>query len=89
LQGDATSDAVLREAGIERARGLLAATESDASNIYITLSARHLSAALFIIARANHAGTEAKLKMAGADRVLSPYAIGGHQMANLALQSGS
>ena len=89
LQGDATGDEVLRKAGIEHAKGLLAATDSDADNIYITLSARHLNATLFIVARANHAETEAKLKMAGADRVLSPYAIGGHQMANLALQSGS
>src|SRR5437868_2095113 len=89
LQGDATSDEVLREAGIEHAKCLLAATESDANNIYITLSARHLSTTLFIVARANHAETEAKLKMAGANRILSPYTIGGHQMANLALQSGS
>ena len=89
LQGDATSDEVLRMAGIEHAKCLLAATEHDANNIYITLSARHLSTTLFIVARANHGETEAKLKMAGADRVLSPYTIGGHQMANLALQSGS
>ena len=60
---------------------------NDANNIYITLSARHLSASLFIVARANHAETEAKLKMAGANQILSPYTIGGHQMANLALQS--
>jgi len=89
LQGDATSDEVLREGGIEHAECLLAATENDANNIYITLSARHLSTSLFIVARANHAETEAKLKMAGADRILSPYTIGGHQMANLALQSES
>ena len=89
LQGDATSDELLHEAGIEHAKCLLAATENDANNIYITLSARHLSNTLFIVARANHEDTEAKLKMAGADRVLSPYTIGGHQMANLALQSGS
>src|SRR5205085_8742873 len=86
LQGDATSDEVLREAGIEHAKCLLAATESDANNLYITLSARHLSTSLFIVARANHAETEAKLKMAGANHILSPYTIGGHQMANLALQ---
>ena len=88
MQGDAISDEVLREAGIQRAKGLLAATEDDANNIYITLSARHLNENLFIVARANHNDTEEKLKLAGADRVLSPYTIGGHRMANLALQPG-
>ncbi len=87
LQGDATVDAVLREAGIQHAKCLLAATDNDAHNIYITLSARHLSSKLFIIARSNHDETEAKLQLAGADRVLSPYTIGGHQMAYLALES--
>jgi len=87
LQGDATSDALLREAGIQHAKCLLVATDNDAHNIYITLSARNLNSRLFIIARSNHDETEAKLKLAGADRVLSPYTIGGHQMANFALQS--
>jgi len=87
LQGDATSDAVLLEAGIEHAKCLLVATDNDTHNIYITLSARHLSSKLFIIARSNHDEAEAKLKLAGADRVLSPYTISGHQMANLALES--
>jgi len=87
LQGDATSDAVLLEAGIQHAKCLLVATDNDAHNIYITLSARHLSSKLFIIVRSNHDETEAKLKLAGADRVLSPYTISGHQMANLALES--
>src|SRR5436305_3260130 len=88
LLGDATSDDVLREAGIQYAKCLLVATDNDANNIYITLSARHLSGKLYIVARANHNETEAKLKLAGADRVLSPYTIGGHRMANLALQPG-
>lgn len=88
LLGDATSDDVLREAGIQYAKCLLVATDNDAHNISITLSARHLSSKLFIVARANHNETEAKLKLAGADRVLSPYTIGGHRMANLALQPG-
>lgn len=87
LQGDATGDAVLLEAGIQHAKCLLVATDNDAHNIYITLSARHLSSKLFIIVRSNHDETEAKLKLAGADRVLSPYTISGHQMANLALES--
>lgn len=88
IQGDATSDDVLREAGIQHAKCLLVATDNDAHNISITLSARHLSSKLFIVARANHDETEAKLKLAGADRVLSPYTIGGHRMAKLALQPG-
>jgi voltage-gated potassium channel len=88
LLGDATIDDVLREAGILYAKCLLVATDNDAHNISITLSARHLSRKLFIVARANHNETEAKLKLAGADRVLSPYTIGGHRMANLALQPG-
>src|SRR6266571_1513356 len=57
-------------------------------NNYITLSARHLNSKLFIVARANHTETEAKLKLAGADRLFSPYKIAGHRMANLALQPG-
>lgn len=88
LQGDATSDDVLREAGIERAKCVLVATDDDAHNISITLSARHLNNRLFIIARANHDETEAKLRLAGADRILSPYAIVGRRMANLAIQPG-
>lgn len=86
LQGNAASDDVLREAGILHAKTLLVATENDANNIFITLSARNLKRDLFIVARANHDETETKLKLAGASRVLSPYAISGHRMANLAMQ---
>ncbi len=86
LQGDATNDDLLREAGVQHAKCLLAATDNDAHNISITPSARHLNRELFIVARANHIETEAKLKLAGADRVLSPYTIAGYRMANLAIQ---
>ncbi len=86
LQGNAASDDILREAGIQHAQALLVATDQDANNIYITLSARNLNPNLHIVARANHDETLVKLKRAGADRVLSPYAIGGHRMANLAIQ---
>jgi voltage-gated potassium channel len=86
LKGDAASDEILREASIQYAQALLAATDQDANNIYISLSARNLNPNLLIVARANHDETVVKLKQAGADRVLSPYAIGGHRMANLALQ---
>lgn len=86
LQGDAASDDVLREAGIQHAQALLAATDQDANNIFITLSARNLHPNLLIVSRANHDETIVKLKRAGANRVLSPYTIAGHRMANLALQ---
>jgi voltage-gated potassium channel len=86
LQGNASSDDILREANIPYAQALLAATDQDANNIYISLSARNLNSNLLIVARANHDETVVKLKRAGADRVLSPYTISGHRMANLALQ---
>lgn len=64
------------------------ATDNDAHNISITLSARHLNRTVFIVARANHDETEAKLLLAGADRVLSPYTIARRRMAHLSLQPG-
>ena len=64
------------------------ATDNDAHNISITLSARHLNSKLFIVARANHTETEVKLKLAGATRVVSPYTIGGQRMADVALEHG-
>jgi voltage-gated potassium channel len=88
LQGDATRDEVLKEAGIEHARGLVAALGADADNTYVTLSARGLSPSLFIIARASDAETENKLKRAGANRVVSPNTIGGQRLAKLALYPG-
>lgn len=81
LQGDATSDEVLRRAGVEQARGLVTVAASDADNVYITMSARFLSEKLFIVARAEGEGAEKKLLRAGASRVVSPYAIGGQRVA--------
>ena len=86
LLADATSDEVLKEAGIERARGLVAAVGNDTDNTYITLSARGLQPDLFIAARCSSSEAESKLRRAGADRVISPYAIGGRRMAMLALR---
>ena len=86
LQGDATSDEVLKEAGIEHARGLVAAVGSDADNTYITLSARGLRPDLFIAARASNEESEKKLKRAGADRTISPNRIGAVRMAQLVLR---
>ncbi len=84
--GDATSDEVLKEAGIEQARGLVAALGSDAESVYITLSARGLRPDLFIEARASSSMAGAKLKKAGADRIISPYSLGARRMAQLALR---
>ena len=86
LQGDATSDEVLKEAGIEHARGLVAALGTDVDNTYITLSARGLYPSLFITARASDAEAGTKLKRAGADRIVSPNSIGARRMAMLALR---
>ncbi len=86
LVGDATSDDVLRQAGVERARGLVAAAASDADNLYITISARFLSEKLYIVARAEDEGAERKLLRAGANRVVSPYVIGGQRVAQALLR---
>jgi voltage-gated potassium channel len=79
--GDATSDSVLLEAGVDRAKTLIAAIDTDAENLYVTLSGRSLAPDLFIIARARDEASEAKLIRAGADRVVNPQAIGGARMA--------
>lgn len=79
--GDATNDAVLAEAGIGRAKALIAATDTDAANLFITLSAHNLRPDLFIVARARVEETEPKLKQAGASRVVNPQSIGGARMA--------
>jgi len=86
VEGDATKDEVLKEAGIERARGLVAALGTDVENTYITLSARGLHPDLFIEARASGEEAEKKLKRAGADRIVSPQRIGARRMAMLALR---
>jgi voltage-gated potassium channel len=81
LIGDAASEKTLREAGIDRATGLVAATTTDATNIYIVLTARGLNPRLKIIARASEERAEKHLKTAGADVVISPYAAAGHRIA--------
>lgn len=86
VHGDAAVSDTLRSAGVERARGLVAAIDSDEKNIYVTLSARVLNPQLFIIARANWENAEEKLRLAGANRIISPYAIGGRRMASLAVR---
>jgi voltage-gated potassium channel len=86
LVGDATADEVLKEAGVQRARALVSAAASDADNLYITMSARFLSESLFIVARAESDGVERKLVRAGASRVIAPYSIGGHRVAQAVLR---
>lgn len=87
LCGDASHDEVLLAAGIARARSLVTAVDSDADNIYITLSARVLAPNLHIIARAGDSSAEAKLLRVGANRVLSPYSLAGRHLALLAVRS--
>ncbi len=84
--GSATEDEILQEAGIARAMGIICATGSDATNVYIVLSARGLNKDLLIISRASDGNSEAKLRRAGADRVISPYILSGRRMANLAVR---
>lgn len=86
LQGDVTDDEVLRKAGIMRARALVAAINTDAENVYVTLSARALCPDLIIVARARTEASEAKLLRAGATRVVNPQRIGGHRIAAAAVQ---
>ncbi len=86
VEGDATDDVTLRAAGVERARGLVTCIDSDANNVYVTLSARSLNPGLFIVARANSEGSDAKLLQAGANRVVSPYTNAGRRIAELAVR---
>lgn len=84
--GEATEDEVLREAGIENAKTLIAALSSDADNLFVTLSARSIRPDLFIVAKTSDQKNEQKFFQAGADRVVNPHEIGGSRMAALAMQ---
>jgi voltage-gated potassium channel len=86
IQGDATQDAVLEKAGVARARALMAASDSDAGNTYITLTAKALRPDLFVVARVGQPASEPRVRRAGADRVISPYSLAGRRMALSALQ---
>src|SRR5207248_10659425 len=86
VQRDATDDAVLQQAGIDRCRALVAAVSSDADNLYLTLSGRTLRPDLFIVAPARITSSEDQLLRAGANRVVNPQAIGGARMAAFVLQ---
>lgn len=86
LIADPTAESVLADAGIDRAKGLVCAVDSDAINVYITLTARALNPKLAIVARASNPESVDQLQRAGADRVVSPYVLSGQRMASLALQ---
>ena len=84
--GDATQDATLYQAGIERAKGLFAAVGNDSDNVFVTLSARRINPGITIVARSTSPETVHKLEIAGADRVVSPFEIAGRRMAMAALR---
>ncbi|NND76517.1 MAG: potassium channel protein [Ilumatobacter sp.] len=84
--GDATLDATLREAGIERARALVAALEGDAENLFVTLSGRAINPGLFIVARARQDESIPKLSNAGADRVVNPQELGAARMSSFVVR---
>ncbi len=80
ILGEASDDDILEDAGIRRAKGLVAAVNSDAANVFVVLSARKINPSLHIVARASSDESAAKLEIAGADRTLSPYAVGGRRL---------
>jgi voltage-gated potassium channel len=86
VEGDAASEEILKQAGIERARGLISAVDSDERAVYVTLAARALNPGLYIISRAGRPESIRRLELAGANRVISPYRMAGHRMAELAVR---
>lgn len=86
IEGDATEESTLRRAGIDRARILAAVTADDATNVFVTLSAREMNPDLTIIARGEHRGTEGKLRSCGADTVVMTTNIGAAKIAQLIMR---
>ncbi len=86
VKGDAAEESTLRDAGLERASGLVTALSSDADNLFVTMTARMVRPDIFIVGRCNSEDTESKLYRAGADRAISPHNIGGRRMAALLLK---
>jgi voltage-gated potassium channel len=86
--GDATDETILRDAGIERARGLIGALPTDASNVFVTLTARGLNEKLFIAARAERVESETQLLRAGANKAICPQVIGAQRLANILTRPG-
>ncbi|MEO2116845.1 MAG: potassium channel protein [Methanocaldococcus sp.] len=88
IVGDAKKDEVLKKAGIDKAKGLIATLPTDADNVFVTLTARELNPNILITAKADEKEAIRKLKMAGADRVVSPYLIGGLRIAEVSVRPG-
>ena len=86
IEGDASKEEVLKQAGIERAKGLVSAVDSDERAVYIVLAARALNPNLYIVARAGRPDSIRRLELAGATRTISPYVMAGHRMAELAIR---
>lgn len=86
VTADSTRDETLRQAGIERARGLIAALATDADNLFLLLSAKGLNPHIYAAARAAEEGAEQKMRRAGADAVFAPYSITGHRLAQALLR---
>ncbi len=85
VEGDATNDEVLQYAGISRAKSMIIATANSATTVFIILSAKVLNPGLFVVARADEDSAISKMKMAGADRIVNPYSIGGQRLANIVI----
>ncbi len=86
IESQPSDDEILKQAGIDRALGVIACVDSDAENIFIALTARELRSDIFIVARASAEDSEKKMLRAGADRVISPYKTSGAAMARVALR---
>jgi len=86
IEGDASKEEILKLAGIERARGLVSAVDSDERAVYIVLAARAFNPNLYIVARAGRPDSIRRLELAGATRTISPYVMAGHRMAELAIR---
>lgn len=86
VEGDATYDTVLEKAGVKRANVIITTLNTDAKNLYVTLSAKQMNPDIFVVARAETEDSLQKLEYAGADRVLTPYLLGGKRMAQMVLR---
>jgi len=86
LVGEATDEAILIKAGIKSARGIISVLGTDADNVFLVLITKGLNPELFIMARANQNSTEKTLYTAGANKVVSPYALGARRMAHAILR---
>lgn len=86
VAGDAQDEEVLKQAGIERAKGLICTLSRDQDNVFVTLIARDLNPDIFILVRTNHHDNTKKIRRAGANKVISPYEIGADRMANVILR---